>query len=114
MVNFGIAIEALKLEKDWYIGLNKEYKQRRKLVWAILDELQCKYSKESTGLFVWAKIPTNYKNGEDFSDYLLHEKGIFATPGIVFGSNGENYIRLSYATSDENILRALEIMGKVL
>jgi hypothetical protein len=89
------AIEALKLEKDWYINLNKEYEQRRKLIWEILDMLQCNYSKESTGLFVWAKIPDKYKNGEDFSDYLLYQKGIFATPGIIFGSNGDNYIRFS-------------------
>ena len=101
------AIEALKLEMDWYINLNIEYAKRRKLVWDILDNLDCSYSKESTGLFVWAKIPDKYMNSSDFSDYLLYQKGIFATPGLVFGSNGHKYIRFSLCASQGVLAKAI-------
>lgn len=98
------AIEALNLDLDWYLKINKEYTQRRILIWKILDKLECTYKKESSGLFVWAKIPYNFNNGIEFSDFLLYEKRIFATPGSVFGSNGENFIRFSLCVS-QNILQ---------
>ena len=101
------AIEALKLEMDWYTNLNIEYAQRRKLIWDILDNLVCNYSKESTGLFVWAKIPDKYENGVVFSDCLLYQKGIFATPGSVFGSNGDKYIRFSLCASQDILAKAI-------
>lgn len=108
------AIEALKLEKDWYQDLNTEYKKRRKLVWTILDELNCIYPDKSTGLFIWAKIPNKYKNGEEFSDYLLYQKGIFATPGSVFGSNGDKYIRFSLCADQSILMKALTRVNKLI
>ncbi len=101
------AIKALKLEDDWYQDLNAEYEKRRTLIWAILDQLECTYSKESKGLFVWAKIPSEYKNGEDFSDHLLYQKGIFATPGSVFGTNGKRFIRFSLCASQDILKEAI-------
>lgn len=101
------AIEALQLNSSWYKKLNTEYSQRRILVWNILDKLNCTYDKTSAGLFVWAKIPQSFNSGEKFSDYLLYQKGIFATPGLVFGSNGEKYIRFSLCASQDILKTAL-------
>ncbi|MDO9261348.1 MAG: aminotransferase class I/II-fold pyridoxal phosphate-dependent enzyme, partial [Flavobacteriaceae bacterium] len=84
------AIAALQLEKSWFIMLNKIYQKRRLLVWKLLDFLQCDYQKNTAGLFVWAKLP-NGGNGEQFADTLLHQLGIFITPGMVFGSAGNQY-----------------------
>ena len=89
------AVKALELEQNWYQDINIEYGQRRIVLWEFLDQLSCTYDKLATGMFVWARIPQSFINGEEFADYLLYEKSIFATPGMVFGSNGEKYIRFS-------------------
>ena len=51
------AIEALHLSDDWFLNQNKVYEERRNLVFQLADKLNCTYNKNSTGLFVWAKIP---------------------------------------------------------
>lgn len=97
------AIKALQLTDDWYSQLNKIYAERRGIVWEILDQLECKYDKNTSGLFVWAKIPASYKNGIELSDFLLYEKSIFITPGSVFGNNGEKYVRVSLCADIEKL-----------
>lgn len=93
------AATALRLDKKWYTKLNKEYLERRKLVWQILDKLECHYSSEGAGLFVWAKIPYSFSNCYEFADYLLYTVGIFAAPGHIFGASGSKYIRFSLCAS---------------
>ena len=100
------AIEALHLSDNWFNNQNKEYSERRDLVWELADKLQCKYDKNSTGLFVWAKIPTG-KTSEEFTDNILYNKDIFIAPGNVFGSEGEGYIRFSLCVSKEIIKEAI-------
>lgn len=94
---FGIqkgAIEALKCSSTWFSALNVIYKERRDLVWKLADALNCTYDKEATGLFVWAKLPGVLKS-EAFIDSVLNENDIFITPGTIFGTQGEGYIRFS-------------------
>ncbi|WP_299160407.1 aminotransferase class I/II-fold pyridoxal phosphate-dependent enzyme [uncultured Tenacibaculum sp.] len=100
------AIEALHLSDDWFKNQNKEYQERRNLIFKIADKLNCSYSKNSTGLFVWAKIPKG-KTSEEITDEILYDKDIFITPGTVFGSQGEGYIRFSLCVSKEVINNAL-------
>jgi len=69
----------------------------------MLDLLKCEYRKDSAGLFVWAKVPKSFESGEEFSDHLLYEKGIFASPGSIFGSNGKQYTRFSLCASQADI-----------
>ncbi|AMC10844.1 aminotransferase [Lutibacter profundi] len=88
------AIEALKLPANWFEEQNSIYRKRRELVWKIFDALGCTYAKNIGGLFVWAKLP-NGEKAESFTDKLLYEKEVFITPGTVFGTNGEGYIRAS-------------------
>lgn len=92
------AIEALKCSKTWFATLNKAYEARRDLVWKLADALNCKYDKEATGLFVWAKLPAHLKS-EAFIDKVLKEHHIFITPGTIFGTQGEGYIRFSLCAS---------------
>lgn len=99
---FGIqkgAVEAFKLSSDWFQLQNKIYEQRRKLVWKIFDALNCTYDSSIGGLFVWAKIPKG-ESSEEITDRLLYEKDVFITPGTIFGSNGEGYIRASLCVDD--------------
>ena len=100
------AIEALKSPKGWFTELNTIYVGRRKLVWEIFDKLNCSYDKTIGGLFVWAKLPKKHLS-EDFTDKLLYEKDVFITPGTIFGSNGEGYIRASLCVSTEVLSEVL-------
>lgn len=102
------ASKALQLDSDWFKIINIEYTKRRKIVWDILDKLECKYSKESAGLFVWAKIPDTFQNAIELSDYLLYTLGIFAAPGNIFGSAGKKYIRFSLCANQETLMEALK------
>lgn len=101
------AAKALSLNKNWYDDINKIYTQRREKVYALLDVLHCIYSKEQNGLFVWAKIPSGYMNAYDFSDKTLYECNVFVTPGGIFGSNGDEYIRVSLCATKEKIEEAV-------
>ncbi|NOZ48199.1 MAG: aminotransferase class I/II-fold pyridoxal phosphate-dependent enzyme [Chlorobi bacterium] len=94
------AITALQLPKTWNAELNGIYSKRREIVWRILDLLHCEYNKDTAGLFVWAKIPDEFNSGEEFSDYLLYNHSLFITPGKVFGSNGEKYVRISLCADE--------------
>jgi aspartate/methionine/tyrosine aminotransferase len=97
------AARALTLGKDWHDSVNRTYGQRREKVFALLDELKCNYSKEQAGLFVWAKASSKYLSGYALSDEILYNKNVFLTPGGIFGSAGENYVRVSLCTSEEKI-----------
>jgi aspartate/methionine/tyrosine aminotransferase len=94
------AVEALKLSTSWFASQDAIYKKRRNLVWSIFDALDCTYDKTIGGLFVWATLP-NGKTSKQFTDDLLYKKDVFITPGTVFGSNGEGYIRASLCVSEE-------------
>jgi LL-diaminopimelate aminotransferase len=100
------AVEALKCSKLWYVSLNSVYEQRRELVWKLADALNCTYDKKATGLFVWAKLPRFLKS-EEFIDAVLKNNHIFITPGTIFGSNGEGYIRFSLCASAEDLEEAI-------
>lgn len=107
---FGIqqaAITALKLEKSWLDNLNTVYQKRRLLVWQLLDQLQCKYDKNTAGLFVWAQLIDGI-NSDQFTDHLLHQFGIFITPGLVFGSAGIHYIRVSLCVNEQDLHQAIK------
>ena len=86
------AVEALSAGPDWFQALNAEYYRRAAVAYRIMDTLGAKYDKDAAGLFVWGRIEGN---GQDMSDKLLHQAGVFITPGFIFGKNGDNFIRIS-------------------
>ena len=100
------AIEALQLSDDWFLAQNKIYEERRNLIWQLADKLDAVYSKNSTGLFVWAKIPEG-KKSEEVTDAVLYDNDIFITPGTIFGSQGEGYIRFSLCVTTDVIKEAI-------
>ncbi|SNR52481.1 MULTISPECIES: pyridoxal phosphate-dependent aminotransferase [Hymenobacter] len=89
------AVEALNLDATWYDELNAHYRARRELVFELLDTIGCTYERNQVGLFVWAAIPAGYADGYALSDELLHAARVFITPGGIFGSNGNHFIRVS-------------------
>lgn len=89
------AAKALSLGADWYSSINSIYSQRRDQVYRILDLLGCSYELKQVGLFVWAKIPDRYQDAYALSDEILYGANVFLTPGGIFGSQGNRYIRIS-------------------
>lgn len=102
------AAKALTLGEDWYNELNEVYAERRKLVFEIMNSLKCSFDKRQVGLFVWGKIAEGYKDGFKLCDEVLYNKNVFVTPGGIFGSNGDNYIRISLCAKKEVLQQALE------
>ena len=101
------AVEALKLSKSWFDEQNKVYAERKKKVLELISELDCEVKEDQVGLFVWAKTPEG-KSSEDIVDELLYEKDIFITPGFIFGSQGEGYVRFSLCANEQVIEEALK------
>ena len=102
------AIQALNLDNKWFDSLNVTYSKRRVLMWELASILKCEVDKSSKGLFVWAKLPVGINSSEQFINNILTEKNIFIAPGIIFGSNGEGYIRFSLCIEEEKIKEAIK------
>ena len=83
------AAKALSLPATWYFEVNALYKKRKELVETLLERLGCSFSKKQAGLFVWAKVPDEFKDGYMLSDHLLYQANVFITPGGIFGSAGD-------------------------
>lgn len=99
------AATALGLGDEWYDAQNEEYYCREKLGKAIFDVLGLEYAENQAGLFLWGRLPEG-ENSYDFCDRLLYDKGIFLTPGGIFGSEGNNYMRLSLC-APQNVLETV-------
>ncbi len=103
------AAEAFNNSDEWHREANIErYACRRKYAEQIMDVLGCTYDKNQVGMFLWGKIPASIQNVEDLTERVLHEARVFITPGFIFGSNGERYIRISLCAKEEKIEEALK------
>ena len=89
------AVEALSLGKEWFDKVNGEYRERQKYAFEIMRTLGCKFDEKQGGLFVWAKVEDKWKSAEEQSDAILNQTGVFITPGFIFGSQGERFLRIS-------------------
>ena len=109
------AAEAYNNDEAWHREFNIEtYARRRKYAEQIMDVLGCTYDKKQVGMFLWGKIPADVQNVEDLTERVLHEARVFITPGFIFGSNGERYIRISLCAKEDKIEEALERIKKSL
>ncbi len=108
------AAEALTLDAAWYEQLNAEYRKRKALAGEIFDTLGAKYDPGSRGMFLWGKIGSEWGNGEKLSDDILQKARVFITPGFIFGSNGDRYIRISLCAKQDVLKKALERIKRAL
>ena len=97
------AIQAMEMDDKWYETNNKIYSERKKLLCTMLDRIGFTYNPNAAGLFIWSKISDQFKSGEEASDYFLQKCRVFAPPGMIFGSNGEMYVRWSLCQPKEVI-----------
>ena len=109
------AAEAYNNSDEWHRMANVEtYSRRRKYAEQIMDVLGCSYDRQQVGMFLWGKIPSKYNHVEELTERILHEARVFITPGFIFGSNGERYIRISLCAKEEKIQQALERIKKTI
>ena len=110
------AAKALTLGKEWYDEVNTVYRTRREKVYDLLELLKCTFSRDQAGMFLWAAVPEVYKDGYELADAILYKANVFITPGGIFGSAGNGYIRISLCGSverfDEAIQRVKEVLKK--
>jgi len=107
------AIEALNSTDEWYAENNKTYRSRRVLVENIMHKLNCTFDASQSGLFVWGKIPSNYGSGEELTEEILHKANVFITPGMVFGEQGNEYIRISLCANEQVLKNAGERLSEM-
>ena len=109
------AAEAYNNSDEWHREYNiNTYSRRRQWAEKIMDALGCTYDPNQVGMFLWGKIPADIKNVEDLTERVLHEARVFITPGFIFGSNGERYIRISLCAKEDKIQQALSRIEKTL
>lgn len=109
------AAEAYNNSAEWHRQANiTTYRNRRDTAERIMDVLGCTYDKSQVGMFLWGKIPDKYANAEELTERVLHEARVFITPGFIFGSNGERYIRISLCAKDEKIKEALKRISNIM
>ena len=102
------AAKGLAAGKEWYDEVNTVYASRRKVAEQIMDELGCRFDPNQRGLFLWGRIPESYASSEQLADKVLYDASVFITPGFIFGSTGDRYIRISLCATEENMRRALD------
>lgn len=102
------AVAALQSPPEWYASLNAEYRRRREKVFELMDLLGCRYDPAQVGLFVWARIPETYRDGYELSDAVLYNAHVFITPGGIFGSQGDSYIRISLCSTTSAFETAIQ------
>ena len=109
------AAEAYRNSDEWHRTYNIEtYARRRRLAEQIMQALGCEFDKGQVGMFLWGRIPSIYNNVEELTERVLHEARVFITPGFIFGSNGERYIRISLCAKEEKIEQALERIKHII
>ena len=106
------AIAALGIEKSWQEELNAVYRSRRAKVEELATVLNTTFDPKSVGMFLWCKLPQGSPSAETFIDQILYEKDIFITPGTIFGSQGEGYIRFSLCIEEQKIQTAINRLQK--
>lgn len=108
------ACKALSLDDDWYENLNSNYSKRKKVAHSIMDSLGARYSLDSSGMFIWGRIPDSYNDAENLSDDILLKAKVFITPGHIFGKNGSKYIRISLCSNEEMLNEAHDRINSIL
>lgn len=107
------AARALSLGKEWYNDVNKVYHARRELVYELLRMLNSSFTQNQSGLFVWARVPSKFESGYALSDLILGEANVFLTPGGIFGTSGNNYIRISLCAEEATIQKAIDRIKEI-
>ncbi len=101
------AIAAITGPSDCIIKTVETYQRRRDVLVEGFSEIGWKMDKPEATMFVWSKIPKQFKSSAEFSSQMIKNTGIFTVPGSSFGENGEGYVRFALVDTEEKIKRAI-------
>jgi aminotransferase len=105
------ALEALRGPQDYVDYMVSQYKERRDIIVEKLNEIPGISCKKPKGTFyAFANIKGTGMSSVDFAMKLLEEKQVVIVPGTAFGDSGEGYVRISFATSKEEIAKGMELI----
>lgn len=94
---------------EWHKEYNIDvYQRRRDIAERIMQVLGCSYDDKQAGMFLWGRIPDKYHDAEQLTERVLKDARVFITPGMIFGSNGQRYIRISLCAPDVKMGEALQ------
>ncbi|MBR6803285.1 MAG: aminotransferase class I/II-fold pyridoxal phosphate-dependent enzyme [Paludibacteraceae bacterium] len=103
------SVAAMSNDDEWHEKHNIElYAKRRALAEEIMTTLGCSFDKDQVGMFLWGKIPSKYESSAELADRVLYDARVFITPGFIFGSNGEKYVRISLCSKEDKLQNALD------
>lgn len=103
------AATALENTDEWHTAANVDvYARRRHIAEEIMRALGCTFDPSQVGMFLWGRIPDCYADVEVLTERILHEARVFLTPGFIFGSNGQRYVRISLCASEARMAEALQ------
>ncbi len=101
--------------EEWHREYNINiYRRRRDIAERIMQELGCEFDPLQVGMFLWGHIPEKYQSCEELTEKVLHDARVFITPGFIFGSNGDRYIRISLCAKEEKMEEALKRIRRSL
>ncbi|NJD76097.1 MAG: pyridoxal phosphate-dependent aminotransferase [Candidatus Methanoperedens sp.] len=106
-------LAALQGDQKCIDDMVKEFRARRDLLVRGLNKIGIKCAMPDGAFYAFADV-SGYGSGEEVAELLLNKAFVAATPGSAFGKAGNDFIRLSYATSQERIREALRRMEAVL
>ena len=107
------AVEALAAPQAWYDRMNEVYRSRRALAGEIMHTLGCTYDEKQVGMFLWGRIPESYSGSEELADKVLYGANVFLTPGFIFGSKGNRFIRISLCCNQDMLAEALRRIKEI-
>jgi aspartate aminotransferase len=106
-------VEALKGPQETIRAMVSEFQARRDLLVSGLAEMGIRCSLPGGAFYVFPDV-SEFGGGDCFAERILSESMVAATPGSAFGPGGVDYVRISYAASQERLSQALERIGKML
>jgi len=101
------AVEALKNGLKDVVEMKREYKRRRRFVVTSLNEMGLSCHNPDGAFYVFPSIKSTQQSSLDFAKNLLKKKKVALVPGVAFGPSVESFIRISYASSYENLKEAM-------
>lgn len=108
------AAQAYHNSEQWHEQANiTTYRERREIAEQIMTTLNCAYNPEQVGMFLWGRIPDHYTDCEQLTEQVLNEAKVFITPGFIFGTNGQRYIRISLCANKQKMQQALERVQQI-
>jgi len=113
-VQFG-GIAALDGSDDFITMMMEKFMKRRKIIFEGLNSINgIECSLPGGGFYAFPKVIGTGMNGQEFAKKCLHEAGVAIVPGTAFGKKADDYVRFSFAASQNDISKALEKIRKML